>query len=194
MKLSSRKKLLQEADDVLKDISKRRVDELDIDAYRAALKFKKGESERKINLINWKLNKELGLIEKKYRYKNDPESKQKEIDELVEFAEKLKKHMSYENMKIIPEDPKKQTEIQKIIMNTPPFPEKFEWIKNYAKTLVQDKETGMYYSLQTGMPKLPPDWQGDQLEMLADRDVPRDYSRGWFYNLLRWILYFGAPV
>jgi hypothetical protein len=166
---------------------------IDIDAYRGALKFKKGTSSRKLELINWKLKKELGLIERKYRDKNDPLSKQKEIDDLVQYAEILRKHMAYENMKMIPEDPEKQTEIQKIIWNAPPFPERFDWTKDYAKTLVQDPETGMYWSKHTGMPKLPPDWEGDQVEMMMDRDVPRDYSRGRFYNFLRWILHFGSP-
>lgn len=187
MKLSSRKQLLEEADDVLKDISKRRVDELNPEAQAARLQRKTGYSNIQVNLINWKLKKELALIERKYKDKNDPVSRQKEMDELIGFAEKLRKHVAEENYKEIPLDPEKQTEIQKIIMNTPPFPKGFDVLKNFAKTVVQDPETGMYWSTRTGTPELPPEWQKDELEYTMDStsSLKYDYSRGWFYNLLR---------
>jgi hypothetical protein len=194
MKLSSRKQLLQEADDVLKDISKKKVNEIDWEAYKNSLIYKKGASEKDMDLVNWKLKKELGLIERKYREKNDPVSKQKEIDELIEFVEKLRKHVSEENFKEIPIDSEKQTELQKIIVNTPPFPNNLDFFKDFAKTLVQDPETGMYWSRHHGMPTLPPEWQKDAVEYVMDQDVPYDYSRGWLYNFLRWILNFGSTA
>lgn len=188
MKLSSRKQLLKEADDVLKDISRRRVDELDWEKHKQALQEPEGIRDK--NFIEWKLKKELGLIERKYKYINDPVSRQKEIDELLQFAEKLKKHVSKENFKEIPNVPEQQTELQKLIVNAPPIPKGSSFIKNYIDWVVKDPETGMYYSKISGEPTMPPEWEKDSLEYSMDfsSDVQYDYSRGWLYNFLRGLL------
>lgn len=154
-------------------------------AYEFFQKYKEGSSKREIEIAEWKLKKELGLIERKYRHLDDPVSKQKEIDELIQFADKVKKHLALENWKEIPTDPEQQTEIQKIIMNTPEYPKSFEFFKEFAKTLVQDPETGMYWSKVSGRPTLPPEWNKDRIEYSFDQDVPNDYSRGWLYNFLK---------
>jgi hypothetical protein len=148
-------------------------------------KGKEGLSDRQIEIAEWKLKKELALIERKYRDKYDPVSKQKEIEELIRYADKVKKHLSVENWKEIPADPEQQTEIQRIIMNTPPYPRGFNSFKEFAKTVVQDPETGMYWSNISGAPTLPPEWQKDTIEYEMDKQYPRDYSRGWFYNFLK---------
>lgn len=188
MKLSNRKQLLKEADDVLKEISEQVLTEFDFEFNKNRIKDVSRETT--FDFINWKLKKELGLIEKKYRYKNDPVSRQKERDELIEFVKKLRKHIVDNNVEI-PEDPDKQSEIQKLIVNAPPFPQGFDYYNNYAKTLLKDKETGMYWSLRTGLPAVPPAWQKDALEYELDitSSVQYDYSRGWFYNFLRRLLF-----
>lgn len=192
MKLSSRKQLLKEADDVLKEISERVLAEFDFENQRKRMELLPGVPYDQVRLIEWKLKKELDIIERKYRSKNDPMTKQKEREELIAFAEKLKKHV-LENYKPIPEDPDKQTEIQKLIVKAPPFPQNYDYVRNFAKTLIKDPETGMYWSIPKGTPELPPDWKKDQLEyrMEFSGSTPRDYSRGWFYNLLRKIFLAG---
>jgi hypothetical protein len=147
-------------------------------------------------VANWQLKKELEKIEGKYRNVNDPLSKQKEIDELIRFAEKVKKHVSEENWKEIPIDPNDQTELQKMIVNTPPYPKGFKFFKDFAETLIKDPKTGMYWSRHHGMPTLPPEWNKDKVEysMQKYETGPYDYSRGWLYNFLKWILRFGSST
>jgi hypothetical protein len=153
--------------------------------YDRYQKGKEGLSRREIEIAEWKQKKELGLIERKYRHMNDPISKQKEIEELIRYADKVKKHLSVENWKEIPTDPEQQTEIQKIIVNTPPYPKEFDYLKRFAETLVQDPETGMYWSKSSGAPTLPPEWDKDSIDYEMEKQYPYDYSRGWFYNFLK---------
>jgi hypothetical protein len=154
------------------------------EAYEFFQKYKEGASKRQIEFAEWKLKKELALIERKYRYVNDPVSKQKERDELIQYADKVKKHLAVENWKEIPTDPEQQTEIQKIIMSTPPYPKSFDNFKRFAETVVQDPETGMYWSKISGKPTEPPEWHKDTIEHQMHEQYPYDYSRGWFYNFL----------
>lgn len=186
MKLSSRKQLLKEADDVLKEISEQVLAEFDFENQRQIMQLLPGVPASNVSLIEWKLKKELDMIERKYRSKNDPIAKQKEREELIAFAEKLKKHV-VDNYKPFPEDPDKQTDIQKLIINAPPFPEDFDYVKDFAKTLVKDPSTGMYWSIATAAPELPPDWKKDKLDytMEFSGSTAHDHSRGWFYNLLK---------
>ncbi len=163
------------------------------DVHRNYLHYKKGASQKDIDLLEWKLRKELALLERKYPHNNDPAAKQNEVNELVQLAERLRQHLSEDNFKEIPTDPEQQTGIQKIIVNTPPFPKDLDFVKDFAKTLVQDPDTGMYWSRHHGMPTLPPEWKKDAVEYVMDKDVPYDYSRGSLYNFLRWILHFGSP-
>jgi hypothetical protein len=163
------------------------------DAYRTSLQYKKGLSDKDKNLAKWILKKELAKIEGKYRHISDLDSKKREIDEITKYAEKVIKHVSEENWKEIPTNPEQQTEIQKIIVNTPPFPKGFSFRKDFAKTLFQDPKTGMYWSKHYGMPTLPPEWEEQSVEKSMEHERgPYDYSRGWLYNTIMWFLRFGS--
>ena len=83
----------------------------DFENQRKRMELLPGVPYDQVRLIEWKLKKELDITERKYRSKNDSIAKQKEREELIEFAERLKKHV-LENYKPIPEDPDKQTEME----------------------------------------------------------------------------------
>lgn len=181
MKLSSRTKLLKEADDVLRQI-RSSINEIDWEAHEFGLKkpYYWGTDKR----LEYALEKFLRRIELKYEDKNDPESKEKEIQELIDFTKKLREHLKIRRE--IPKDPEQQTEIEKLIVNAPKFPLGYDFARNYAKTLVKDPETGMYWSKQSGLPQEPPEWfeqfRKFNLEYLG---VPQwDETRGWMYNII----------
>lgn len=181
MKLSSRTKLLKEADDVLRQI-RSSINEIDWEAheYEAQRPYYWGTDDK----LKYAMAKFLRRIELKYKDKNDPESKEKEIQELIDFTEKLKEHLKIRRQ--IPKDPKQQTEIEKLIVAAPKFPKGYDYVRNYTNTLVKDPETGMYWSKQTGLPQEPPEWfeefRNANLEMLGVHVW--DDTKGWVYNIL----------
>jgi hypothetical protein len=99
-----------------------------------------------------KLKHGLKVIENKYKDKDDPVSKQNEIDELTQFIDKLKTHL--QNRRVFPRDPEKQTELEKMIINAPPIP---PGDHDYSVMVLQDPESGMYFSRISGCPAISPD-------------------------------------
>lgn len=152
----------------------------DWEAHETRLKYKSGYSNRDIDLIEWKVKKDT-------YYLQGVEDGLQMIEELKEYSERLKKHVSVENFKEIPRDPEQQTELQKLIVNSPPIPRDSSPTRNYIDWVVEDPETGMYYTKTSGCPTLPPEWGKERLEygMDSTSSIPYDYSRGSTYNLLR---------
>jgi hypothetical protein len=130
-----------------------------------------------------KLEKELNQIEDKYKDKDDLISKQKEIDELTQFMDKLLKHMSYR--KIFSRNPEEQSELEKMIINTPHPTTK--WDGDISKYLIKDPKTGMYYHKVSGTPQLSPELYYEFQDWLNDfhRVYKWDKTRGWFYNMIQ---------
>ncbi len=185
MKLSSRKQLLEEADEVLSEIRKR-INEFDWKEHEAWMKIPMGGYDS--SFIKHKQKQELERIEQKYRDKNDPESKQKEIDELLVFMDKLLKHMSYR--KVFSRNPEEQTELEKMIINAPPPPPGTDAKKEFGKYLVKDPETGMYFHKVSGTPQYSPEMNREYWDYAIEKTIGYkwDDNKNWFYNAIMIIL------
>lgn len=211
MKLSSRKKLLKEADLILKEINSnisnnKRITELDWERHIRITSPEQMAKERENTerFIKFLTTKKVGEIEKKYRprdisYETHKE-KQKEIDELLEYLRRFRDHLN--NYERIPIDPEKQTELQKAIVNTPYVKELFATV--FLSPLIKDPETGFWWNADLGIPwphgpvtrglnaLSPPRKQGDveyreYMEFLVDAafgGYQWDETRSWFYNVL----------
>jgi hypothetical protein len=99
-----------------------------------------------------KLERGVEVIRYHHVFKDDPESKQREIDELNQFIDNLKTHL--QNRRVFPRDPEKQTELEKMIINAPPIPPGDD---DYSVYVLKDPKSGMYFHRLSGMPCLPPD-------------------------------------
>lgn len=191
MKLSSRKQLLEEADEVLSEIRKR-INEFDWKSHEewASLDFggTKIAPARK-RFLEAKLKRDLKVIENKYKDKNDPVSKQKEIEELTQFMDRLIKH--FETTRVFSRDPEKQTELEKMIINTPnPGKVNVKDPKQLNKLFIKDPETGLYYHVARGTPEWSPEMQSEYIKWVVDDTVGYEWdnNRGWFYNTIMMIL------
>jgi hypothetical protein len=183
MKLSSRKQLLEEADEVLSEIRKS-INEFDWKSHEDWLRL--GSSSTKEHFLRVKLEKELKQIEDRYKDKDDPVSKQKEIDELTQFMDKLTSHLR--NRKAFSRNPEEQSELEKMIINTP-HPTTM-WSDDISKYLIKDPKTGMYYHKVSGRPDLSPEMYPEFEDWLTEwnNSYKWDKTRGWFYNILMIIL------
>jgi hypothetical protein len=135
-----------------------------------------------------KHDKELKRIEDRYAYKNDPVSRQREIDQLIQFMEKLKAHLR--NRKKFSRNPEEQSELEKMIINTPTPETKWNQSIDVSKYLIQDPETGMYYHVVRGTPELPPQMYSELDDWLRERNnsYKWDKTRGWFYNMIQIVM------
>jgi hypothetical protein len=140
------------------------------------------------SFIKHKQQQELEQIENKYRDKNDPESKQKEIDELLVFMDKLLKHMSYR--KVFSRNPEEQTELEKMIINAPPPPPGTDAKKEFGKYLVKDPETGMYFHKVSGTPEYSPEMNREYWDYAIEKTIGYkwDDNKNWFYNVMMFVL------
>jgi polyhydroxyalkanoate synthesis regulator phasin len=188
MKLSSRKQLLEEADEVLSEIRKSidefrwREHEFWTDPTRSGLALTNKR------FLEAKLEKELKRIEDKYKDKNDPVSRQKEIDEVTQFIDKLRTHLS--STKRFSRNPEEQTELEKMLINTPNPTIAWATKDNLERFLVKDPKTGMYYRRTSGTPELPPEIGREYWDWVIEDTVGYmwDSNRSWFYNTLMLIL------
>jgi hypothetical protein len=144
----------------------------------------------KLEFLETKLKRELRVIENKYKDKDDPVSKEKEIDELIRFIDKLKNH--FKNRRVFPRDPEKQTELEKLIINAPAPTTRVNINdpKDFARRFFKDPETGMYYDIRSGTPDLPPEMYPEYIKWKVDDAVGYEWdnNRGWFYNTIMMVL------
>lgn len=192
MKLSSRKQLLEEADEVLRQISESDPP-FDFRYHKSLFKGSPSKvdikSKQRLEFLQWKFERDLYRIKKKYRGEVDSESAKKEVEELTQLIDRLRKHLSRENFQEIPEDPKQQTELQKMIVNTP----RWSIGMDPEITFIKDPKTGMYWSSVTGVPDLPYKLEKEVGEWVRAKDTEYiahvwDYKRGWFYNVVMGVI------
>lgn len=202
MKLSSRKKLLKDADLILKEIklgisNNKKVNEIDWEKHKEILKGRDVLAKYDSDYLDFLLKKKLSLIKRKYDRKKADEyteqEKTQEINELLDYLKRLREHL----MKFgeIPLDPEKQSEIQKMIVNTPKVE---DWVMTHNYPVIKDPETGFWWDAEQGIPLAAPYkvWsKSDPKDLESDRDykefvmkdiegyVQWDYSRGWLYNM-----------
>jgi hypothetical protein len=142
------------------------------------------------HFLRVKLERELKQIEDRYKDKDDPVSKQKEIDEVTQFMDKLTSHLR--NRKVFSRNPEEQSELEKMIISIP-NPKKRYDLNNpteFNKMFVKDPETGMYYHTIRGIPELSPEMYREFEDWLIEwnNSYKWDKTRGWFYNILMIIL------
>lgn len=196
MKLSSRKKLLEDADETLKQIRQRIINEQPWEpekykAQKGALSALILKRNQELEALEKHLKEKIGEIQGRYYNANTESSKQQEIQELINMVEKIKKHL-IENWKEIPDDPEQQSEIQKMITSAPKLPPDFDIEKDYAKALIKDPDTGMYWA-RIGVPVLPPDWeqvyQQHRLDLLGvgreSHNILYDKSKPLIYRIIK---------
>lgn len=217
MKLSSRKKLLKEADNILVEIRRkannRKVNEIDWEQHKS---WVKGDYMKlPPRLRTWapdvfpQTMQDRGLrnLEKKYSKlppnSYTPEQKQAEIDQLLADVRKLRDHIS--KREEIPMDPEQQTELQKILVNHPIVtPEQIK--KDPNSVIYKDPATGLLWDVNFGAPTIPwelieyDEYEMEQLKkgikLVVDAQFKRDYpgiaewdhSRGFFWNLFNRVL------
>jgi hypothetical protein len=109
--------------------------------------------------LEYRLERELKAIENKYKDKDDPVSKQKEIDDLIQFMDRLRVHL--QNRRVFQRDPEKQTELEKMIINAPPIP---PGDHDFSVYVLKDPESGMYFHRISGTPELSPDMNQEYWE------------------------------
>ena len=140
-------------------------------------------SKKDLDFLQWKYERDLYYIKKKYDKKTDSESIKKEIEELNQLIEKLRKHV--QNVEQIPEDPEQQSEIQKMIVNAPKLERSVE---NWYKSFIKDPETGMWWDPGTGLPAFSPKIENEREKYVGSMSKQYiehswDYTRGRFYNI-----------
>ena len=218
MKLSSRKKLLKEADNILVEIRRklnnRKVNEIDWERHKAWLKddprvVPQYLSKYAATDVYHQEMEARGFrnLEKKYSKlppnSYTPEQKQAEIDQLLADVRKLRDHIS--RREEIPMDPEQQTELQKILVNHPIVtPEQIK--KDPNSVIYKDPATGLLWNVNFGAPTVP--WDlirmdeyerkkfREAIKMVVDADFKREYpgiaewdhSRGFFWNLFNRVL------
>lgn len=207
MKLSSRKKLLKDADLILKEIklgisNNKKVNEIDWEKHKEIVKQRDIMTKHGSDYVDFLLKKKLSLIKRKYDRKKPDEyteqEKTQEINELLDYLKRLREHlMKFEE---IPLDPEKQSEIQKLIVNTPKVK---NWESDFNNPVIKDPETGFWWDAENGMPITSPYkvWsKSDPKDLESAKDyseytmkdiegyVQWDYSRGWLYNVFMRLL------
>lgn len=226
MKFSTKKERLKYADSVLaiirENIKTKRVNEIDWEEHRAwargvpqyhPIPFSRPEDYARMpDIVR---QEKLKQIEDKYS-KLPPtlesaEQKEREIDEMLKEIEIVRQHIMQRRVEI-PEDPAKQTELQKVLVNHPIMTSK----EIYEKAISADKNsfhykdpvTGLLWNYNVGSPEPGEEWRvayekhlrdsGEMLELIkqaVDMKVSQrqpilgtpewDHSRGWLWNIWR---------
>lgn len=203
MKLTSRKKLLEEADKILAEIhtniNTKRVNELDWEEHEKWLAGKSkimGPTDKKTLQSLSNLVKDYKMNQILQKYENLPSplpeneeqvAKQirREIDQMLKDLAVIRKHML--SMERIPEDPQKQTELQKTLASwketvttdweTIKKRSAEEFYEELNKYSYIDPNTGLKWSKIWGGPILPDEWF----------KIQKDPEWGWTGTLKRGI-------
>ena len=160
----------------------------DFERHRSLFKGSPSRVDRYVktdaDFLKWKYERDLYYIRKKYAGPTSPKLIEKEIEDLGKLIDKLRKHLSRESYQEIPEDPKQQTALQKLIVNAPSTVPDKPWLANW----VMDPKTGMYWNAQSGTPVTPPELDKDFSDYFRAIDTEYkahiwDYKHGWLYNI-----------
>lgn len=188
MKLTSRKKLLEEADKILAEIhtniNTKRVNELDWEEHEKWLAGKSklapsSDKERVQSLSDLVKKYKVNQIVKKYKDvppNVDDEQMGKEIEQMLSDLSIIRSHLTSKER--IPDDPLKQTELQKILINFKNTVMDLDDITNKTAEEIYDEsnkysytdpKTGLKWSKIWGGPMMPDDWL----------EIGKDPEWGW---------------